>query len=91
MFATWCHGRRSDASIKCPCPGMIRPFHGMSEALIHHLYRDEARSLTPPEGPPCAPVGTGSIHRKLEKVKFPEFFGAPDGATSKAWLENMAM
>jgi hypothetical protein len=24
-------------------------------------------------------------------VKFPEFFGAPDGAAAEAWLENMAM
>jgi hypothetical protein len=36
-------------------------------------------------------VGTGSIHRELEKVKFPEFFGAPDGAAAEAWLENMVM
>jgi hypothetical protein len=36
-------------------------------------------------------VGTGSIHRELEKVKFPEFFGAPDDAAAEAWLENMAM
>jgi hypothetical protein len=28
---------------------------------------------------------------ELEKVKFPEFFGAPDGAAAKAWLENMVM
>jgi hypothetical protein len=41
--------------------------------------------------PPHAPAITGSIHRELEKVKFPEFFGAPDGATSKAWLDNVAM
>jgi hypothetical protein len=46
---------------------------------------------TPPEGPPRALVGTGSIHRELEKVKFPEFFGALDGAATEAWLENMAM
>jgi hypothetical protein len=36
-------------------------------------------------------VGTGSIHHELEKVKFPEFFGAPDDTTVEAWLENMAM
>jgi hypothetical protein len=71
--------------------GMMRYFQWMSEALISHLDRDEARASTPPEGPPCAPVGTGSIHRELEKVKFPEFFGAPDGAATEAWLENMAM
>jgi hypothetical protein len=63
----------------------------MSEALINRLDRDEARAPTPPEGPPHTPIGTGSIHRKLEKVKFPEFFGAPDGAAIEAWLENMAM
>jgi hypothetical protein len=46
------------------------------------LDRDEARAPTPTEVPPRAPVGTGSIHRELEKVKFPEFFGAPDGAAT---------
>jgi hypothetical protein len=35
--------------------GMMRSFQRMSEALIHHLDRDEARASTPPEGPPCAP------------------------------------
>jgi hypothetical protein len=63
----------------------------MSEALISRLNRDEARAPTPAEVPPCAPVGTGSIHSELEKVKFPEFFGAPDGAVTEAWLENMVM
>jgi hypothetical protein len=71
--------------------GMMRSFQRMSEALISHLDRDEARAPTPAEVPPRAPVGTGSIHRELEKVKFPEFFGAPDGAATEAWLENMAM
>ena len=63
----------------------------MSKALISRLDREEARELTPVEVPPHAPVDTGSIHRELDKVKFPEFFGAPDGATIEAWLENMAM
>jgi hypothetical protein len=71
--------------------GLMRSFQWMSEALINHLDRDEARATTPPEGPPCALVGTGSIHRKFEKVKFLEFFGAPDGAAAEAWLENMVM
>jgi hypothetical protein len=71
--------------------GMMRSFQRMSEALISHLDRDEARVSAPPEGPPRALVGTGSIHRELEKVKFLEFFGAPDGAAAEAWLENMAM
>jgi hypothetical protein len=71
--------------------GMMRSFQRMSEALISHLDRDEARAPAPAEVPPRAPAVTGSIHRELEKVKFPEFFGAPDGAAAEAWLENMAM
>jgi hypothetical protein len=71
--------------------GMMRSFQCMSEALISRLDRDEARASAPPEVLPRAPAITGSIHRELEKVKFPEFFGAPDGAAAEAWLENMAM
>jgi hypothetical protein len=63
----------------------------MSEELINHLDREEARAPTPPEGPPHAPVGIGSIHRELEKVKFPKFFGALEDEVVKAWLENMVM
>jgi hypothetical protein len=63
----------------------------MSEALISRLDRDEARAPAPPKVLPCALTVTGSIHRELEKVKFPEFFGAPDGAAAEAWLEKMAM
>jgi hypothetical protein len=63
----------------------------MSEALISHLDRDEVRAPTPAEVPPRAPVSTGRIYHKLEKVKFPEFFGAPDGTSAEAWLENMVM
>jgi hypothetical protein len=69
----------------------MRYFQCMSEALIKHLDRDEARASTPPEGPPRAPIGTSSIHHELEKVKFHEFFGAPDSAAAEAWLENMVM
>jgi hypothetical protein len=50
---------------------MMRSFEWISEALINHLDREEDSSLAPPEGPPCSPAGTGSIHCKLEKVKFP--------------------
>jgi hypothetical protein len=71
--------------------GMMRSFQRMSEALISRLDRDEARAPAHPEVLPRAPAVTGSIHRELEKVKFPEFFGAPDGAAAEAWLENMAM
>jgi hypothetical protein len=69
---------------------MMRSFQCMSKALINRLDRDEARAPAPTEVPPCAPVGTGSIHRELEKVKFLEFFGAPDDVAAEAWLENMA-
>jgi hypothetical protein len=31
--------------------GLMRSFQWMSEALINHLDRDEARASTPPEGP----------------------------------------
>jgi hypothetical protein len=71
--------------------GLMRSFQQMSEALISCLYRNEARASTPPEGPLRAPVDTGSIHRELKKVKFLEFFDAPDDASTEAWLENMAM
>jgi hypothetical protein len=66
---------------------MMRSFQRMSEALISRM----ARAPAPAEVPPRAPAVTGSFHRELEKVKFPEFFGAPDGAATEAWLENMAM
>jgi hypothetical protein len=56
--------------------GLMRYFHQMSEALISLLDRDEAKVLAPPEGPLHTSVGTSSIHRELEKVKFFEFFGA---------------
>ena len=58
--------------------GMMISFQCMSEALISHLDRDEARAPAPPEVLPRALAVTGSIHRELEKVKFPEFFGTPD-------------
>ena len=47
--------------------------------------------LAPTEVPLCTLVGTGSIHLELEKVKFPDFFGASDGVAVEAWLENMVM
>jgi hypothetical protein len=71
--------------------GLMRSFQQMFEELISHLDRDEARALTPLEGPPGAPVGTGSIHRELKKVKFLELFGALDDTAAKACFENMAM
>jgi hypothetical protein len=36
-------------------------------------------------------TGSSSIHRELEKVKFPEFMGATEGSAVKEWLENMVM
>ena len=70
--------------------GMMRSFQRMSEALISRLDRDEARAPTPTEVSPHTPVVTSNIHRELEKVKFPKFFGASDDAAAEAWLENMA-
>jgi hypothetical protein len=64
--------------------GMMRSFQRMSEALISRLDRDEARAPAHPEVFPHAPAVTGSFHRELEKVKFPKFFGAPDGAATEA-------
>ena len=63
----------------------------MSKALINHLDRDEARASAPTEVPLRTPVGTGSIHRELEKVKFLEFLGAQEGIAAEAWLEKMAI
>jgi hypothetical protein len=71
--------------------GLMRSFQRMFEEPIIHLDRDEARALTPPEDPLRALVGTSRIHHELEKVKFPEFFGAPEDVVVEAWLENMAM
>jgi hypothetical protein len=71
--------------------GMMRSFQRMSEALINHLDRDEGRASVPNEGSQRTPAGSSSIHRELEKVKFPEFWGATDGLATEAWLENMAM
>jgi hypothetical protein len=71
--------------------GKMRYFQRMFEALISRLDKDEARAPVPAEVPPRALAVTGSIHRELEKVKFLEFFGAPDGAAVEAWLENMEM
>jgi hypothetical protein len=63
--------------------GMMRSFQRMSEALISRWDRDEARASAPPEVLPCAPTVTGNFHREFEKVKFPEFFGAPDDAAAR--------
>jgi hypothetical protein len=71
--------------------GLMRSFQRMSEALINHLDRDEARDVVPPEGPQRAPVDTGSIHKELKKVKYPKFLGATDGAATESWLKNMDM
>jgi hypothetical protein len=71
--------------------GLMRSFQRMSEALISHLDRDEARVLIPPEDPPRSLVDTGIFHRDLEKVKFPEFLGATDDVVAEAWLDNMAI
>jgi hypothetical protein len=71
--------------------GLMRSFQRMSKELIICLDRDEGKAPTPLEGPPLSPIGTGSIHRELKKVKFTKFFGAPDGTAAEAFLENMVM
>jgi hypothetical protein len=65
--------------------GMMRSFQRMSEALINHLDRDEGRASVPNEGSQCAPAGSSSIHRELEKVKFPRVLGCP------RWLSHRGM
>jgi hypothetical protein len=70
---------------------MMISFECMYEALIIHLDREKARVPASAEVPPCASVDIGSIHHELEKVKFLEFFSAPDGVAAEAWLENMVM
>jgi hypothetical protein len=66
--------------------GMMRSFQRMSEALINHLDRDEGRASMPNEGSQRAPAGSSSIHRELEKVKFPEFWGATDGLSHRGMV-----
>jgi hypothetical protein len=66
--------------------GLMRTFQRMSEALINQLDRDESRVPIPNEVSQSARAGIGSIHRELEKVKFPEFMGAMDGSVTEAWL-----
>jgi hypothetical protein len=66
--------------------GLMRSFQRMSEALIGRLDKKEARVLTPPEGPPCAPFDTCRIHCELNKVKFPDFLVAMDCTTDEAWF-----
>lgn len=63
----------------------------MFKALISRLDRNEARASALAEVLSRTPVVTSSIHHELEKVKFPKFFGAPNGTAVEAWLENMAM
>jgi hypothetical protein len=69
---------------------MMRSFQRLFEALISRLDREEARAPAPPEVLSCAPAATGGFHHELEKVRFPELFGAPDGAAAEALLESKA-
>jgi hypothetical protein len=71
--------------------GMMRSFHRMLEALINCLDQDEGRASVPIEGSQHTPAGSSSIHKELEKVKFPKFWGAMDVLVTEAWLENMVM
>jgi hypothetical protein len=42
--------------------GLMRLFQRMDEALINRLDRYEDRALTPLEGPPHTPAGTGRVY-----------------------------
>jgi hypothetical protein len=55
--------------------GLMRSFQRMLQALINHLDRDEARVPVPPEGPQRTPASPSSVHREIEKVKFPRVLG----------------
>ena len=61
----------------------------MSEALISQLDREDRDAIAPAEGSQKPPKE--NAQRELEKVKFPEFWGAPNGIAAEAWLENMSM
>jgi hypothetical protein len=71
--------------------GMMRSFQRMPEALINRLDRDEGREYVPNEGSYFPLVVIGSVHRELEKVKFPTFWSSTDCLVVEAWLENMAI
>jgi hypothetical protein len=45
----------------------------------------------PLQGAQHTPTSTGSTHRELEKINFPEFMGATNVAADEEWLENMKM
>jgi hypothetical protein len=70
---------------------MMRSFQRMSEALINRLDQDEGRVFVSNEGSQRTLAGSSSIHKELEKVKFPKLSGATDGLVFKAWLENIEM
>jgi hypothetical protein len=71
--------------------GMMRSFQRMLEALINCLDRDDGRTYVSNEGSQNALAGSSSIHIKLEKVKFLEFWCATDDLVAESWLENMLM
>jgi hypothetical protein len=71
--------------------GMMRYFQRMFEVMINRLDRNEGRESVSNEGSQRPPVVSGSVHRELVKVKFPEFISSTNGLVVEAWLENMAM
>jgi hypothetical protein len=56
---------------------------------MNHLEKEEGGVSTPTEG--SQNPTSNHMHRELEKVKFPEFWGSIDGQVTEAWLENMEM
>jgi hypothetical protein len=45
----------------------------------------------PIEGSKLPPLVNNSVHKELEKFKFPDFMGATDKLVAEAWLKNMEM
>jgi hypothetical protein len=59
--------------------GLMRSFQRMSEALINHLDRDEARAPVPPEGPQRAPAVLVAFTENSRRSSFPS-----------SWVPRMA-
>ena len=71
--------------------GLMQSFQRMSNSLIKWLYQDEGRAFLPIEGSQDTPYCSASIHREIEKVKFPKFIASTDESSIEACLENMVI
>lgn len=68
---------------------MMHSFQQIYDALINRLDREDIGASILVEGSQHPPKE--NAQRELEKVKFPKFWGAPDGELVEEWIENMAM